>query len=117
MLDDYAQLIERGVVFVAEVDGAIGGVIVMWPEPDHFYVDNIAVDPVFQGRGIGSLLLDFADEYALRSQRDEIHLYTNEGMTSNLDYYTRRGFVETHRAVDKGYSRVYFTRRVRSGQS
>ena len=33
-------------------------------------------------------------------------------MTSNTDYYLRRGFVETHRAVENGYRRIYFSRRL-----
>lgn len=33
-------------------------------------------------------------------------------MTSNLDYYQRRGFVETHRATADGYHRVYFCKSV-----
>lgn len=36
----------------------------------------------------------------------------NEAMTENIDYYPRRGFVETHRATDAGYYRVYVTRPV-----
>ena len=41
---------------------------------------------------------------------DEIRLYTNTMMVENIDYYPRKGFVETHRATDAGYERVYFSR-------
>lgn len=85
----------------------------MWAEPDHFYVDSIAVDPQMQGRGIGAMFLELAEDAALASGRDEIRLYTNEVMASNIDYYPRRGFIETHRSVDKGYRRVYFTRKLK----
>lgn len=113
ILDDYGQLICDGLVQVAEADAAIVGVIVMWAEPDHFYVDSIAVDPQMQGRGIGAMLLELAEKAAVASGRDEIRLYTNEVMASNIDYYPRRGFIETHRSVDKGYRRVYFTRKLK----
>lgn len=33
-------------------------------------------------------------------------------MTENLDFYTKRGFEETHRAIDDAYRRVYFRRTV-----
>jgi hypothetical protein len=31
-------------------------------------------------------------------------------MTENLAYYPRHGYIETHRAEDGGYSRVYFSK-------
>lgn len=112
MLDDYARLIAEGVVRIALVDDAIVGVIVMWPKDDHFYIDNIAVDPMAQGNGVGSVLLDRAEREARATGRSEVRLYTNTVMTENLGYYPRRGFVETHRATEEGYERVYFSRPV-----
>ncbi len=117
MLADYGQLICDGLVQVAEADAAIVGVLVMWAEPDHFYVDSIAVDLKMQGRGIAAIFLELAEEAAVASGRDEIRLYTNEVMASNIDYYLRRGFVETHRSVDNGYRRVYFTRKLKMRDS
>lgn len=96
MLADYGKLIDDGLVQVAVEDAGILGVIVMWPEPDHLYVDNVAVVPEAQGRGVGALLLDAAVEEARRHGRSEIRLYTNEKMTTNLTYYPRHGYRETH---------------------
>ena len=112
MLDDYAALIAREVVYVAILDEAIVGLIVLWPESDHLYVDNIAVTPSAQGQGVAMSLLGFAGHEARRHDRAEIRLYTNEAMTENLDYYQKRQFVETHRANASGYDRVYFTHHV-----
>jgi len=36
-----------------------------------------------------------------------IRLYTNAAVTENLSMYAHMGFVETHRAVEKGFNRVY----------
>ena len=113
MLDDYARLIDRGVVRVATQRGEIAGLIVMWPEEDHLYVDNIAVDPGAQGIGVGAALLADADDRARQTGRDEVRLYTNTAMVENIDYYPRRGYSETHRATDAGYNRVYFSRELR----
>ena len=33
---------------------------------------------------------------------------TNEAMTENLAYYARHGYVETHRAEQDGFQRVFF---------
>lgn len=41
-----------------------------------------------------------------------IRLCTNEAMTENLAYYLRMGYPETHRAVENGYHRVFFTKRL-----
>jgi ribosomal protein S18 acetylase RimI-like enzyme len=112
MLDDYAALIERGVVSVAVSDESLVGLIVGWPRDDHFYVDNIAVSPDAQGTGVGATLLRHADAMALAADRTEVRLYTNEAMSENIGYYPRKGFVETHRAVEAGYNRVYYTRSV-----
>jgi ribosomal protein S18 acetylase RimI-like enzyme len=112
MLDDYEHLISQGVVHVAMQGEQIVGVIVMWDEDEYFYVDNIAVDPSVQGRGVGSQLLAEADRAARAARRSEIRLYTNAAMTENLDYYARQGFVETHRGRDGDFRRVYFTRPV-----
>jgi len=110
MVADYTALIAGGLVRVAVDGDVLLGVIVMWPEPDHLYVDNVAVMPEAQGRGIGTLLLGVADGEARRAGLGEIRLYTNEKMTANLSYYPRHGFTETHRAEAEGYQRVYFRR-------
>lgn len=112
MLDDYGDLIGRGVVHLAERNGELVGLIVMWAKTDHLYIDNIAVDPAAQGSGAGAALLAHADSEAERAGHDEIQLYTNVAMTENLDYYPRRGFTESHRATDAGYERVYFSRKL-----
>ena len=112
MLADYGALIDRGVVHVATIDGDVVGLMVMWAESDHFYLDNIAVDPARRGMGVGSFLLDQVEVAARAAGRQEIRLYTHEKMTENLDYYPRRGYVETHRAVGEGRSRVYFSKRL-----
>ena len=117
MLDNYEQLIRDGVVRVAEIDDQVMGAIVLWPREDHLYVDNIAVHPDAQGTGLGSFLLNVADDECRAAGFAEIRLYTNEVMGDNVPYYQRRGFVETHRAVENGYRRIYFTRTLTSHQS
>jgi N-acetylglutamate synthase-like GNAT family acetyltransferase len=109
---DYVALIETGSVWVAELAGRIVGVLVLHACPDHLLIDNVAVTPDAQGGGIGTCLLDVADREAVAAGLGEIRLYTNEAMTENLAYYPRRGFVETHRATEHGFSRVFFRKSV-----
>ncbi|MEM9521928.1 MAG: GNAT family N-acetyltransferase [Actinomycetota bacterium] len=112
MLDDYAELVGRGVVDVIDDDGDLAGVLVSWAESDHYYIDNIAVGPDRQGRGCGAALIDHATETAKTLGLGELRLYTNEAMTANLSYYPSRGFTETHRSSDQGYRRVYFSKAI-----
>ena len=109
MLDDYDALIRAGRVNVFE-DGAIGGLVVLWPEGRAMLLDNVAVHPEWQGRGIGSALMRFAEDSARASGCVAVRLYTNELMVENIERYRRLGYVETHRAEEKGLRRVFMSK-------
>ena len=111
MLDDYAGLIAAGAVSVLEdPDGVIAALIVLLPKPDHLLLDNIAVRPDRQGRGLGRRLIAFAESEARRRGYAELRLYTHETMTENIALYTRLGFRETGRGQEAGYNRVFMTK-------
>lgn len=107
MLDDYAEVIRRHRVFVAEERGAVVGVVVLMEQGERLLLDNVAVHPSRQGRGIGKALLDFAEREALRLGHRVLRLYTHVTMHENIALYERRGYLETERRVVKGYSRIY----------
>jgi N-acetylglutamate synthase-like GNAT family acetyltransferase len=109
---DYASLIARDLVWVAEHNGAVVGVLVLIVHGDHLLLENIAVSPASQGAGVGSLLMRTAEQRAREAGVPEVRLYTHELMTENHAYYRHQGFVETHRAVDDGVARVFFTKRL-----
>jgi GNAT superfamily N-acetyltransferase len=109
---DYAAAVGKGQAFVAVIDGCTVGLIVLVPQQECLLLENVAVLPSLQGRGIGTRLLEFAEFRATEFGLTEIRLYTNVAMTENLAYYPRRGYVETHRAEEDGYRRVYFTKRL-----
>jgi len=111
---DYVQAIADGIVWVVDVDDQVGGVIVLEDATDHVLIDNVAVRPTLQGRGVGSLLLEFAEQHARARGVGELRLYTNERMTENLAYYARRGYTEVDRRTEAGFRRVFFKRRCRS---
>jgi ribosomal protein S18 acetylase RimI-like enzyme len=107
MLADFAGLIAAGFAVVAQEHDRIKGYLVGWPESDAYIVDNIAVDPEYQGQGLGRSLIAYAATEARRLQLPAVRLYTNVAMTENLAMYARMGFVETHRATEHGFQRVY----------
>jgi len=112
MLDDYRAHIRAHQAWVLEDGGGVAGVIVLLPEDDHLLLDNIAVDPARHGRGLGRVLMEFAEREARRRGYDELRLYTHEKMTENLAMYPRLGWQETGRAEQAGYERVFFRKRV-----
>ena len=112
MLDDYAQRIADGQAWVLQDDDRIVGVLVLEQGPRGFLLDNIAVLPDCQGTGFGRLLIEFAEAEARRGGFGEITLYTHAWMSENIALYRRIGFVETHRVSEKGFDRVYMSKRL-----
>jgi ribosomal protein S18 acetylase RimI-like enzyme len=112
MTADYDAEISRGEVWVAIRDEQIVGYIVLMPQPDHLLLDNIGADPAQHKTGVGTRLLEVADEQAVAAGLTEIRLYTHLAMTENQAYYPRHGYVETHRSNESGYDRVYYSKRL-----
>lgn len=108
MLADYAALIARGAVYLLPGETGPRGVIVMMPDTDGLFLENIAVHPDFQGRGLGRRLMAFFEASARRQHLAAVHLYTNEAMTENLGFYTGLGFREVARRTEDSYRRVFF---------
>jgi ribosomal protein S18 acetylase RimI-like enzyme len=113
MLDDYARRIAEGAVTVLdEADGRVAAIIVLLPKEDHLLLDNIAVRPDRQGRGLGRTLIAFAEAEASRLGFAELRLYTHEKMTENIGLYLRLGFEETGRGQQAGYGHVFMRKRL-----
>lgn len=108
MTADYAQAVRDGQAWAALEDRQIVGFAIIIAQPGYLLLDNVAVLPAAQGRGIGARLLALAEEQARGLGLREIRLYTNEAMTENLAYYPRHGYAETHRAEQDGFNRVFF---------
>src|SRR5262245_44431602 len=80
MDDDYDARVERGEAFVI-AGQTVDGVIVLVETGDYLMIDNVAVTPRLQGRGLGRRLLAFAEDVARERGYAEVRLYTNEKMT------------------------------------
>jgi GNAT superfamily N-acetyltransferase len=113
MTADYTAAVRRGQAWVAAVDGEVAGFIILISlisRPGYLLLENVAVLPAVQGRGIGARLL--AEDRARALHVPEIRLYTNAAMTENLAYYPQHGYTETHRAHQDGFHRVFFRKRM-----
>ena len=107
MLDDYAEVVSQHQVYVAEAQGNIAGILVLIKQADGILLDNIAVHSDFQGRGIGSKLVNLAEEQARQQGYQALELYTHELMGENHQAYLKLGYVEIARREVKGYARIY----------
>jgi ribosomal protein S18 acetylase RimI-like enzyme len=106
---DYAATIDHAEVWV--VDGTayrLRAFLVLVPGRDGLLLENVAVDPVAQGQGLGSALLDLAEERARAYVHPSIWLYTHVSMVENQRIYAARGYVETHRATENGLERIFY---------
>ena len=107
MLENYDDVLQRHRVFVLEDDGAIVAAGVLIAEPERALLDNVAVLPRFQRRGLGRKLIAHVEAEAKRLGYKAIELYTHELMHENIALYTRLGYREFARKTEKGYNRVY----------
>lgn len=110
MLDDYGPRIRAGQVYVQADGPLIQALLVLINEAPVMLLDNLAVAPAFQGRGLGRALLRFAETVALQAGCSSMRLYTNEAMTENIAIYCRAGYQQTHRAQANGLRRVYMSK-------
>jgi len=92
MQADYAHAVVAHRVDLALLDGVLAGLIETIDRPDHLLVENVAVAPAFQGRGLGRRLMAHADHLARELGRAEIRLYTNARFTENVALYRRLGY-------------------------
>jgi ribosomal protein S18 acetylase RimI-like enzyme len=107
MTVDYAEVIRSSEVTLVEWRGSIVGAIVLRVVNEGFLIENVAVHPFHQGKGVGRALLEFAEREACHAGFDSVHLYTHEKMTENLAMYSRAGYVEYDRRSQGEFSLVY----------
>ena len=113
MVADYGRLIADERVSVLE-NGEIDAIIVLIPEQGALLVDNVAVRPDRQGRGLGRRLMTFAEHQARTLGLGSLRLYTNEKMLSNIALYTSLGYLETGRELLNGRSVVLMRKDLQS---
>ncbi|WP_438941853.1 GNAT family N-acetyltransferase [Naasia lichenicola] len=109
---DYDEVAASGTATLAWNGPTLAGMLVAELAEDALLIENLAVEPRYQGTGLGSRLLEQAEHLAHEQGRSRVRLYTNEAMTENLTFYPRRGYVEYDRREEHGFRRVYFEKRL-----
>ena len=105
---DYLFEIRNYPTWVVESEGNVLGGLIMVFENDQASIANIAVDPGFQGQGIGSALMKFAESKAIENGFAELQLATHALLNENISLYQHLGWKET----GKDESRIFMTKRI-----
>lgn len=86
---------EKGQFFVAEDNGTLAGCVYVEKRDKRAYLGLLSVDPALQNAGIGSMLMNAAEEYGAQAGCRFMDLRIVNLRTENHALYTRRGYVET----------------------
>jgi len=115
MTANYDAAIRNHRIDLLYLDGELAALIETIPEADHLLIENIAVSPAYQGRGLGRRLVAHAEELALSRGRAEVRLYTNKMFTENVGLYEKLGYrIEREEAFTGGGVIVHMSKRVRA---
>jgi ribosomal protein S18 acetylase RimI-like enzyme len=105
---DYSSEIENYPAWVVESEGGILGGLIMVFDNNQASIANIAVNPKFQGRGIGGELMRFAETKAREKNFSELRLTTHVLLEENISLYRYLGWEET----DRDETRVYMKKEI-----
>jgi GNAT superfamily N-acetyltransferase len=117
MTADYDRAVVEHRVDLYEEGGELLALVEMIPLDDHLLIENLAVRPDQQGKGVGDRLLRHAEDVALANGFSEIRLYTNAAFVANIAFYAKRGYREYRRgSVIPGSITVYMKKALSAGQ-
>jgi predicted N-acetyltransferase YhbS len=91
-------------VAIAESAGKIVGCVFFKSEPGRVYISRLSVLPNERRRGIGSALMDFAEEWARREELERAYLGVRIVLTEQQSYYARRGYRVIGEARHPGFA-------------
>ncbi|HXX85956.1 MAG TPA: GNAT family N-acetyltransferase [Casimicrobiaceae bacterium] len=123
-VEETARRIAQGVCAVATLDSVLVGTVLArggpnlrstsrwYQQPNVASAGQLAVDPAYQGRGIGSSLVAWAEQWAKSRGYAEIAVDTAEPADHLKRFYTARGyrFVEIVQWQGKRYRSVVLSK-------
>jgi GNAT superfamily N-acetyltransferase len=94
--------------------GRIVALIETIAEPTALLIENVAVSPAFQGRGLGRRLIAHAERLAVDIGCATIRLYTNAAFVENVAFYQRLGYAIARDEPYLGGRVVHMSKRISS---
>jgi GNAT superfamily N-acetyltransferase len=112
MTADYAEAVRKHRIDLLEANGELLALIEMVPREDHLLIENVAVSPRHQGKGIGRKLLVHAEQVAAELGVSDMRLYTNKRFVENVQLYLRYGYaIDREEPLKDGFL-VHMSKRI-----
>ena len=89
---DYAKIFDETEVWGVRDKGQLVGVLILRPRDNDLYLESVATLPQVQGGGYGNAMLNATEFRARDWGYTTIRLLTGELLTSNVEWYLRKGF-------------------------
>ncbi|MDP2331860.1 MAG: GNAT family N-acetyltransferase [Reyranella sp.] len=109
---DYDSAVVRHRIDLAYLGDELAALIETIPEPGHLLVENVAVAPAFQGRGLSRFLMAHAERLAAAQGYATICLYTNQRFAANVELYLGLGYRIDREAQSALGVTVYMSKQV-----
>jgi GNAT superfamily N-acetyltransferase len=112
---DYEHAVRAHQIDLAYLDGELAGVIEIIPAADHLLLENLAVTPAHQRKGLGRRMMARVEALARARGLTLVRLYTNKAFASNLAFYQKLGYaIEREEPIKGGGTLVYFAKTPRN---
>jgi ribosomal protein S18 acetylase RimI-like enzyme len=92
MTADFDAAVRNHRIDLLHVGDHLAALIETIPRSDHLLIENVAVSPAFQHRGLGRHLLAHAEDLAASRGYASIRLYTNKLFAANVQLYASLGY-------------------------
>ena len=92
MKADYEKAVREHEIDLLYADDRLVALIEVFLMSDHLFIENIAVSPEHQGRGLGRHLLRHAEAKARAAGLPTLRLLTNQAFATNVRLYQAIGF-------------------------
>jgi GNAT superfamily N-acetyltransferase len=87
--------LRKGTFLLSEADGQIDGCVYVEPNLNRAYLGLLSVDPGLQQKGLGSMLLNAAEDYCRKLGCDSMDIKVVNLRSDLPGFYNKRGYVET----------------------
>jgi ribosomal protein S18 acetylase RimI-like enzyme len=118
MKADYEKAVREHEIDLLYADDQLVALIEVFLAADHLFIENIAVSPEHQGKGLGHYLLNHAETRAKSAGLGELRLLTNQAFATNVRLYQSTGFrIDRTEPHFGGGTTVYMSKQLAGGES
>jgi len=110
MTADYAVAVRQHMIDLLYLDDILAALIEVIPQPDCILIENLAVSPDFQGKGLGRHLMAHVERMAAALDHRRVELYTNKLFAENVGFYQTLGYRIDREEAFRGGFVVYMSK-------